>query len=132
MRHVERAAEVDRHDVLPVLQHGIAVRGEGVAAVDAGIVDQDRDAPDLVGDLLGDRDAVIVAGDIEGKTVRLAAGFANFLGHFVGGLFVEVEQHDMRAFARVTDRDGAADPGSRTSDDSDMMLEQGHGGFLRF
>ena len=108
------------------------VRGEGVAAVDAGIVDQDRDLPDLVGDLLGDRDAVIVAGDVERKAVRLAAGLANFLGHFFRGLFVEVEQHDLRAFTGVTDRDGAADAGGRTGDDGDMMLEQGHCGFLRF
>ena len=39
VRHVEHAVEVDGHDVLPVLDHRFAVRGEGVAAVDAGIVD---------------------------------------------------------------------------------------------
>jgi hypothetical protein len=37
----------------------------------------------------------------------------------------------MRAFTRVTDRDGAADAGGRTGDDSDVVLEKGHWGFLR-
>src|SRR5579871_3799077 len=35
---VEDAVEVDRHDILPVLQDGIGIGGETVAAVDAGIV----------------------------------------------------------------------------------------------
>src|SRR5262249_16704532 len=53
MGHVEHAVEVDRHDVLPVLDHRFRLRGEGVAAVDAGIVDQDRDLADRRPDLRG-------------------------------------------------------------------------------
>jgi hypothetical protein len=43
MCHVEHAMKVDRHDILLVLDHGLGIRGEGLAPVDAGIVDQDRD-----------------------------------------------------------------------------------------
>jgi hypothetical protein len=45
MRHVENAVEVDRHDVLPILDHRFGIGGEGIAAVDAGIVDEDRSWP---------------------------------------------------------------------------------------
>ena len=51
MRHVEHAIEIDRHDVLPVFDHGVRISGEGVAAVDASIVDQDGNLADFACDL---------------------------------------------------------------------------------
>src|SRR3546814_14143808 len=44
--HVEAAAEVDAHHVVPVV---IAHPREGAAAGDAGVVDHDVDGPDLFG-----------------------------------------------------------------------------------
>ena len=73
MGHVESAVEIDRHDVLPVFYDGLGIPSERVAAVDAGIVDQDRDRSDLFVDLPGDRDAVLAPGDIEHKAFSLAA-----------------------------------------------------------
>jgi hypothetical protein len=58
MRHIEHAGEVDGDDVFPVLDHGLGRAQHAVAADDAGIVDQDRHLPDLVGDLFRHRDAV--------------------------------------------------------------------------
>ena len=55
------------------LMHGLGIAGECVAAVDAGIVDQDRDRPDLLGDAPGDRDAILALADVELETLGLAA-----------------------------------------------------------
>ena len=78
MRHIEDAGEVDRDDVFPIVDHGFGCAQHAVAAGDAGIVDQDRDLPDLFGDLLGHRDAVVALGDVEQKALGLAAGVADF------------------------------------------------------
>ena len=129
---VEHAVDIDRHDVLPVLQHGSGIGGEGVAAVDAGIVDEDRDLPDLVRDLLCDGDAVLAFGDVELEAFRLAAGVADFLRGLGGGLLVDVEQHHARALVRIAGRDGAADAGAGAGDDGDVIGEQRHGVSSRF
>ena len=94
MRHIEDAGEVDRDDVLPVLDHGLGRAEHAVAAGDAGIVDEDRNRADLVGDLLRHRDAVRAVGDIERETLRLAAGIADFLRRFRRRRLVDIEQHD--------------------------------------
>jgi hypothetical protein len=106
--------------------------GEGVAPVDAGIVDQDRDRPDLLGDAPGDRDAIFALADVELETFSPAARAANFLRRLLGGLLVQVEQCYLRALVCVTLRDRASDPGRRTRDDGDMVLEKRHGCFLCF
>ena len=77
MRDVEHAGEVDRDDVLPVLDHGLGRTGHAVAARDAGVVDQDGDRADRVGDLFGHRDAGRAVGDVERETVDGAAGVAD-------------------------------------------------------
>src|SRR6516225_12040254 len=79
MRHVEDAVEIDRDDVFPILDHGRAVAGERVAAVDSGIVDEDGDTADLLGDASGDRNAILAAGDVELKARGQPPGLANFL-----------------------------------------------------
>ena len=129
MRHIENAGEVDRDDVLPVADDGLRRAQHAVAADDAGIVDEDRDLPDLVGDLLCHRDAVLASGDIERETFRAAAGVADFLRGFRRRLLVPVEQHDACALAGVADRDGAPDAGACTGDDGDVILEKGHAAF---
>ena len=79
VRHIEHAGQVDGDDVFPVLDHGLGLGEHAVTAGDAGIVDEDRDLPDLVGDLLGHRDAVVAFGDVERETLGLAAGVADLL-----------------------------------------------------
>ncbi len=127
MRDVEDAVEIDRHDVLPVLQHRIGIRGEGIAAVDAGIVDQDRDLTDLARDLLGDREAILALRHVERETLGFTAGTADLAGRVACGLGVDVEQHDARALTREAGRDRAADAGGGAGDDGDVILEKGHG-----
>ena len=127
MRHIEDTREVDRDDVFPVADHGVRSAQHAVAANDAGIVDQDRDLPDLVGDLLCHRDAVFAVRDIEREAVGLAAGVADLLRGLSRRLLVPVEQNDARTFAGVADRDGASDAGACAGDDRDMILEKGHG-----
>ncbi len=129
MRHVENAREVDRDDVFPVVDHGLCRAQHAVAADDAGIVDQDRDLPDLVGDLPRHRDAVLASGDIEHKAVRTAAGVADLLRGLGCRLLVPVEQDDPRTLAGIADRDGAPDAGACTGDDGDVILEKGHVAF---
>jgi hypothetical protein len=65
MCHVEHAMKVDRHDILLVLDHGLGIRGEGLAPVDAGIVDQDRDLAHLRADARSNLAAPVVLGHID-------------------------------------------------------------------
>ena len=132
MRHVEGAVEVDGDDVVPILEHRRGLAGERVAAVDAGIVDQDRHRPELRGNAFGDRDAVLAPGDIEREARGLAAGLADFLRGLLGRLGVDVDERDLRALAGVAGRDRAPDSGAGAGHDRDMVFEQGHGGFLMF
>jgi hypothetical protein len=127
MRHVEDTGEVDRDDVFPILDHVIGRAQHAVAADNAGIVDQDRDLPDLVGDLLCHRDAVFAVRDIEREAFGLGAGVANFLRGLSRRLLVPVEQHHAGALAGVAQRDGAPDPGACTGNDGDVILEKRHG-----
>jgi hypothetical protein len=126
MRYVEHAVEVDRDDIFPILDHGCGLAGKRVAAVDAGIVDQDRNAPDPFAHGSRDRDAILALGDIEAKTRGAAAFAADFFRGLLGGLLIDIEQRDLGAFAGVTGRDRAADAGCRTRDNGDMIFEQGH------
>ena len=73
-------------DVLPVLDHGVRVGGERVAAVDAGIVHQHGDVADLVGDLRRHRAAGCAIGHVEREACRLAAGVEDLLGGLGGGI----------------------------------------------
>ena len=127
MRYVEDAGEVDRDDVFPIVDHGFRRAQHAVAAGDAGIVDQDRDLADFVGDLFRRRDAVVAPGDVEQQALGLAAGVADFLCHVGRRLLVDVEQHDPRALARIAVRDRAPDAGACAGDDRDVILEKGHG-----
>ena len=111
VRDVEHAVEIDRHDVLPVLDHGVGIAGKAVAPVDAGIVDQDRDRADVACDLGRDGAASRPIGDVEGEMLRLAAGVAGIRRRLGGRLAIDVEHRDVGAFARIAERNGAADPG---------------------
>ena len=123
MRHVEHAGEVDRDDVFPILDHGRVLAEHAVAPRDAGIVDEDRDRPDLVGHLFRHRDAGVAVGDVEGKTFRSAAGIEDCLRRLAGRRLVDVEHHHAGALAGIAGRDGAADPGAGAGNDGDVVFK---------
>ena len=127
VRHVEDAGEIDRDDVFPILDHGFVGAKHAVAARDAGIVDQDRDRSDLVGDLLCHRDAGVEIGHVERKALRLAAGVPDLLGRFRRRIAVHVEQHHARTLAAVARGDGTPDARACAGDDGDVIVEKGHG-----
>jgi hypothetical protein len=127
VRHVEHAVEVDRHDVLPVLDHGAGLGGERVAAIDAGIVDQDRDVADLAGDS-GRHDAAGVAvRDVECERMRLADAIEDLLGGLGCTVGIHVQHDHPGAFARIAERDGAADARACAGDGGDVRIEKRHG-----
>ena len=97
------------------------------AAGDAGVVDQDRDLPDLVGDSLRHREAVVALADVEHEALGLAAGIADFLGDVGRRLLVHVQNHHARALAGIAVGDRAPDAGARTGNDGDVVGEKGHG-----
>ncbi len=73
------------------------------------------------------RQAVAI-GDVERESLRLAAGVADFRRRLGRGLAVDVEHGDLRALARIAERDGAADAGAGAGDDRDVVLQKpGHG-----
>ena len=131
MRDVEDAVEIDGNDIFPILDHGVAIAGKGVAAVDAGIVDKDRDLPDLLTDALGERNAVFAPGDVELEAGSLAARAADFFRGLCRRSFVDIDQRDLRAFARVTESNRPADAGGSARNGGDMVLEQARHHFLR-
>jgi hypothetical protein len=130
VRDVEDTGEVDRDDVFPVLDDGGIRSCHAITARDARIVDEDRNRADLVGDLLGHRDAVVALGDVERKTLGLAAGVEDLLRRLRRRFLVDVERHHARALPRITGRDGASDAGAGSGDDGDMVGEKRHGHFL--
>ena len=128
MRDIEHAGEVDRDDVLPVLDHRLSGARHAVAPRDAGVVDQDGDRADRVGDLFCHRGAGRAVGDIERKTVDGAAGVADQFRGFRSTRRVDIERDHPRALAGIADRDRAPDAGARAGDDRDVRLKEGHGG----
>src|SRR5581483_6365786 len=130
MRHVEHADEIDRDDVFPVLDDGRSLAGKGVAAIDAGIVDEDRDLPDLFADELRDINAVVALRDVEPVTGSPATRATNIFRSFLRRLRIDIEEDDLRAFFGVTWRDGEADAGGCSRDDGDMVFEKSRHRFL--
>src|SRR5215475_5570135 len=74
MRDVEDAIKVDGHDVVPVLDHRRGLRAKGMAAIDAGIVDEDRHLPDAFADVLSKPAAGLGVGDVEAEAPGSTAG----------------------------------------------------------
>src|ERR1700686_5369339 len=109
MRHIEYTVEVDVEDVFPIFYYRLGGAEHAVAPGDAGIVDQDRDRPDLVGDLCCGGNAVVALGHVERKTFRFSAGTAGFLRRLGGPLLIDVEHHPPRALPRIARRDRPSD-----------------------
>ena len=130
MRYVEDAVEIDADDIVPFARDSLGVAADAAAAGDTGIVDQNRNAANLVGDALGDGIAVRTVAHIEREAVGLAAGAFDLLRRFRCRCGVDIERHHARAFAGITQRDGAADAAACTGDDGNVVLKQGHDCFL--
>jgi hypothetical protein len=113
-----------RDDVLPVLYDGVRSAVKAVAAIDAGIVHQDRDVADFARDLRRHDAAGIAVGHVEREGLRLAAGVEDLLRGLRGGIRVDIEHHDARAFARIAGRDGASDAGARAGYGRDVILQE--------
>jgi hypothetical protein len=124
VRDVEQAIKIDRHDVLPILDHGVRLSGKGVAPVDAGIVDQDRDLADFARHFRRDVAARQPVGDVEREGLRPATVGVD-VGYGLGrGLAVDIEDGKRRALARETERNGATDPRARAGDDRDVIAQK--------
>jgi hypothetical protein len=73
MSHIEHTIEVDREDVLPVRDHRLRFCGEGIAAVDPGIVNENGNLTNFQLDLRSNIATTIPLSDVERKTVRFTA-----------------------------------------------------------
>jgi hypothetical protein len=110
---VEHAVEIDRQDVVPVLGHGGGVAGDGIAPVDAGIVDQDRDVAAL-GDLGGGGLAGLPVGHVDLHGGRLAAGLGDELDGLASRLGIGHRARSPRApFAGIGLADALPDARAR-------------------
>ena len=59
--------------------------------------------------------------------LRLAAGIADIRRRLRRRLAIDIEHRELRALARIAERDGAADPGAGAGDDRDVVLQKpGH------
>ena len=120
---VKDTFDVDIDDVFPVLNHGIAVAGEGRTPVDAGVVDQDRYLAHFGGDLCGGGDTGGTVRDVESEARCLAAGVGHGLGCRSSGLGVDVEGDDLGALSSVTDGDGLSDAGAGAGNRRAMSVQ---------
>ena len=127
MGDVEDAVEVDRDDVLPILDHGLV----------PPVMPLRRAMPALLTRIETGRPCRRPASPSRrqssrrvtssAKAVRLAAGLADLFRGLGGRFLVHVEQHDARALACIARRDRAADAGAGAGDDGDVILQKGHG-----
>src|SRR5262249_31989955 len=113
-----------RHDILPIFDHRFGIGSEGVAAVDAGIVDQDRDLADLGADLLGNLTALVALGHVEHEADGLAAGPRNGPDGLGRRDAVGVEEDDLCSLLRVAARDRPPDSRTSTGNRRDVSFEK--------
>src|SRR5690606_12201539 len=128
---IDRPVEIGAQHALPVAFGGLVERAH---ADDAGIVDDDVEAPEDVHGLLDHGPARRSFGDAERIGDGLAAFGANGLDHHIGGLGrfavpgdgnAQIVDDDARAEPRHVPADGAADAAAPAGDDGDLALESG-------
>jgi hypothetical protein len=100
VRDIEHAIQIDRQNIVPVLGHGSRVAGDRIAAVDAGVVDEDGDGA-AVGDLGGRGLACPPVGNIELHRRCLPACCRDKTDGLLRTIEVEVQNDDARAFPGV-------------------------------
>src|SRR5262245_65936602 len=124
MRDVEDAIKVDGHDVVPVLDHRRGLRAKGMAAIDAGIVDEDRHLPDAFADVLSKLAAGLGVGDVEAEAPGSTAGGGDGRCRGSTGFGIDVEHHHFGALIAVALRDRPADARPGAGDGGDASLKQ--------
>jgi hypothetical protein len=96
-------------------------------AVDAGIVDEDVDPPELAARALDHRGEVGTLGDVGGG----GDGASSHLPYLGGGAFragaIQLGDDDVRAQLCQLERGGASDAAARAGDDGDLSFQL-HGG----
>src|SRR5262249_42204629 len=95
-------------------------------ADDAGVVDEDVDPAEPLGDLVDHAVDLGARGDVGGDGDAGAAVGAELVGQAPGGIGVEVVDDDRRAVAGELPADGAADATGGPGDDSDAVDERVH------
>src|SRR3990170_3836462 len=125
VRAVEYAAQVGRDHLLPLLDTHPA---DGTVAVDAGVVDQDVDAAELLDRGVDHALDVIRVGDSRLNSDRLLPLVLELCQQLLRLLLaLEVVDHDLAAVVRQLAHDGAAEPAGATGDDGDLIVVQtGH------
>src|SRR5690606_33866881 len=114
--HVETAAQVDAHDVVPIV---IAHPGEGAVAGDAGIVDDDIDRADLCRDAGAAVEAGLMVAD-----VPFIGGDAGPIGKFARPFVIAaIVGDDGDAHVAQLQRNGFPDAATAAGDDCDTCHE---------
>src|SRR5690606_19009334 len=107
--HVEAAAEVDAHDVIPVFEAHLE---QGAVTRDSCVVDQDVDRSDFLFDLATSREARLVVADIP-----LVGRHPGFVAEGTGLCIVAgIVGHDSEAFRLERFAYGSADAPSTAGD----------------
>src|ERR1039458_7445053 len=103
--HQEGAGQARVDYAPPLVQRKF---GELLANVDAGVVDEDLDAPECLGDLPLKAQHLLLAGHIGLKNFRAAAGAPPLFGGLLQGLAIARHQGDGGAFTGQRQRHGFA------------------------
>ena len=123
MCDVEDAVEIDGEDVVPVLGHGCRVAGNMVAAVDARVIDQDREVT-VPANFRGDLLACVAVCHIEFHGRSFAPGRRNECNGFICAFKVDVEHDDARALVGIGMANGLPDARSATGDGRDVPCKK--------
>jgi len=114
-------------DGAPIRDHGLRLGGEGIAAIDAGVVDEHRDLAEAGADVAGGGLAGLAIRHVEHEACGLATAFAH---HGCGrGLRIAIEDEDARAVRAVAEVYRRADARAAAGDGGEPSLQkrsQGH------
>ena len=109
-------------DGVPIRDHGLRLGGEGIAAIDAGVVDEHRDLAEAGADVAGGGLAGLAIRHVEHKACGLATAFAH---HGCGrGLRIAIEDEDARAVRAVAEVYRPADARAAAGDGGEPSLQK--------
>ena len=117
----EDAAEVDRHEVVPLVVADLGGRLDRL--LDARAVERDVEATEPLNAGLQRRLDVVAACDVAGHGERLAALGLDHAGRLPVAFGCDVGDHEARALAREGEGGGAADAAGRSGDERDLPVE---------
>src|SRR4029453_10773533 len=119
--HEEHALQMHGDNPVELL---LAIGFERLADVDAGIVEQDVDRPELARGLGGEGSPGGDIGDIDRAVQGAPAEGADLAGGFVGlPVIAQMTKGDARALGGEGERRGATDPARAAGDQSDFSRE---------